>query len=132
RQLSQIQNLSVTKRNRLVPSPNNRIPGGRSPRDGEGDQMHRFCKYVLLASAASILAPISAARAADDQNTIGEVIVTARRVQERLQDVPISITVYNQDQLDKRNIFSAADLGTYTPSLSTNQRYGPDKATFAI
>jgi len=63
---------------------------------------------------------------------LDDVIVTARRVEERLQDVPISITVYNQQQLDQRNIVIPTDLATYTPSLSANQRFGPEKASFAI
>jgi iron complex outermembrane recepter protein len=62
----------------------------------------------------------------------GEIIVTARRTEERLQDVPISITVYSQEQLDQRNIVQASDLAIYTPSLSVNQRYGPEKSSFAI
>ena len=67
--------------------------------------------------------------AAVDNNAI---IVTARRIEENLQDVPISITVFNQDQLDNRNITNSTDLAAYTPSLSINGRYGPDKASFAI
>ena len=62
----------------------------------------------------------------------GAIIVTARRVEERLQDVPISITVYSQQEIANRNIVVATDLATYTPSLSVNQRYGPEKAAFAI
>jgi iron complex outermembrane receptor protein len=62
----------------------------------------------------------------------GDIIVTARRAEERLQDVPISITVYNQEQLQKRNIAVASDLAVYTPSLAVNTRYGPEKASFAI
>jgi iron complex outermembrane receptor protein len=62
----------------------------------------------------------------------GDIVVTARRTEERLQDVPISITVFNQDQLQKRNVAIASDLAVYTPSLSVNTRYGPEKATFAI
>ena len=68
------------------------------------------------------------ASAVDD----GAIIVTARRVEERLQDVPISITVYDQEAITARNIVNAADLATYTPSLSVNTRYGPEKASFAI
>ncbi len=61
-----------------------------------------------------------------------DIIVTARRSEERLQDVPISITVFNQEALAKRNIVSTAELGTYAPSLSINQQFGPEKASFAI
>jgi iron complex outermembrane receptor protein len=71
------------------------------------------------------------AQAADDVGA-GDIIVTAQRVEQRLQDVPISITVLNQEQITKRNIAVAADLATYTPSLSVNQRYGPEKSNFNI
>ncbi|MFT4056892.1 MAG: TonB-dependent receptor [Novosphingobium sp.] len=61
-----------------------------------------------------------------------EIIVTARRTEERLQDVPISITVFTGDQIQKRNIAVASDLAVFTPSLSVNTRYGPEKSTFSI
>ncbi|EJU10992.1 TonB-dependent receptor [Novosphingobium resinovorum] len=61
-----------------------------------------------------------------------EIIVTARRTEERLQDVPISITVFSGDQIQKRNIAVASDLAVFTPSLSVNTRYGPEKSTFSI
>jgi iron complex outermembrane receptor protein len=82
----------------------------------------------------------TAAAAADDgsaANTDGadalpEVIVTARRVEEKLQDVPISITVFNQDQLSQHNVVSATDLASITPSLSANDNFGNENASFAI
>ena len=61
-----------------------------------------------------------------------EVIVTARRVEERLQDVPISITVFNQEQLTNRNVVNSADLAAYTPSLSANSNFGVENSSFAI
>jgi iron complex outermembrane receptor protein len=66
------------------------------------------------------------------ENAMAEVVVTARRVEERLQDVPISMTVFNQAQLDNRNIVNAQDLATFTPSLSTNNRYGAESSSFSI
>lgn len=62
----------------------------------------------------------------------GDIIVNARRVEERLQDVPISITVFSQEQISDRNVVTATDLAAYTPSLSVNQRFGPEKSSFAI
>ncbi|MFT4047536.1 MAG: TonB-dependent receptor [Solimonas sp.] len=61
-----------------------------------------------------------------------EVIVTARRMEERLQDVPISITVFKQEQLSERNVLSGRDLATYTPSLAVNGRYGTENASFSL
>jgi iron complex outermembrane receptor protein len=61
-----------------------------------------------------------------------EVIVTARRSEERLQDVPISITVLSQEQLTDNNITKAEDLATLTPSLSVNNNFGSENASFGI
>lgn len=69
---------------------------------------------------------------AETVSTLDEIIVTARRVEESLQDVPISMTVMDPQQVADRNIVVASDLATYTPSLSVNQRYGSEKSTFAI
>ncbi len=63
---------------------------------------------------------------------ISEVVVTARRLEERLQDVPISITVFDQEQLAARNVVNARDLALYTPSLIANSRFGTDNTTFTI
>lgn len=94
----------------------------------------RNMRNALMAGAA--FAGVSAAAPAlaqdDSAANPGDIIVTARRVEERLQDVPISITVYNGEQVQKRNIAVASDLATYTPSLSVNTRFGPEKSTFAI
>jgi iron complex outermembrane receptor protein len=108
-------------------------------------------KFVLLAGAACALAHASGAfaqstDAATPANTVtdapkkamatatdpGDIVVTARRVEERLQDVPISITVFNQQQISNRNIINAGDLATYTPSLSTNPNYGAEYTSFAL
>ena len=82
---------------------------------------------------AFIAAPaLAQASGPDNANDGNDIIVTARRTEERLQDVPISITVLNQTEITNRNITTATELATYAPSLSTNQRFGPDKASFSI
>ncbi len=92
--------------------------------------------FSSAATAAFLGATLaSPALAADDQSSgadAGDIIVTARRTEERLQDVPISISVFTQEQVSSRNIVNSTDLAAYTPSLSTNTRYGPEKAAFSI
>ena len=69
----------------------------------------------------------------DESNSaIAEIIVTARRVEERVQDVPISIAVFNQQQLTNRNIINAEDLAAYTPSLQASNNFGAANTSFAI
>jgi iron complex outermembrane receptor protein len=85
-------------------------------------------KLALFATTMLSLGASMPAAAQED----GEIIVTARRFEERLQDVPISISVMTQQEITNRNIVSAKDLATYTPSLSTNSQFGSDNANFAI
>ena len=85
---------------------------------------------TALATGVTALSFPAEAWAAEDEDA--PIIVTARRVEERLQDVPLSITVFNQDQINDRNITTATELATYTPSLSSNNRFGPEKASFVI
>jgi len=84
-------------------------------------------RYALGTAVAIVLA--APAYAADDD---GAIIVTARRSEERLQDVPISITVMNQEELSQNNITSTADLGYQVPSLAVNNQFGPEKSSFVI
>lgn len=56
---------------------------------------------------------------------LGDVVVTARRREERAQDVPIALTVIGGEQLDKTNTYNVGQLTQQAPSvqlLSTNPR----------
>lgn len=94
----------------------------------------RNLRNVLLLGVAFAGTSAAMPAFAQDEQALNpaDIIVTARRTEERLQDVPISITVYTGDQIQKRNVAIASDLAVYTPSLSVNTRFGPEKATFAI
>ena len=85
-----------------------------------------------VASESEAPAVGSAPKAVEANDDVEQVVVTARRIEERLQDVPISITVFSQDQLAERNVLSGRDLAQYTPSLSVNGRYGTENAAFSL
>ena len=85
-----------------------------------------------LASAGTGSATAAEVTAAGSDSGLTEIIVTARRTEENLQDVPISITVFNQQQLEDRNIVNASDLAAYVPSLSVNVNFGSDNSLFAL
>jgi iron complex outermembrane recepter protein len=106
--------------------------------NGEKVMKRAIAKAFLLSSASLCIAHASpvlaqdaapAVAQADDDTTI---FVNARRTEERLQDVPISITVFNEEQIANRNIVNPSDLATYTPSLSANRQYGTEKSSFSI
>ena len=53
-----------------------------------------------------------------DEGPIEEVVVTARRVEESLQDVPASITVFTEADIERAGISRAADFVRLTPGVS--------------
>ena len=73
-------------------------------------------------------APAASASAGD----LNEIIVTARRVEERAQDVPISMTLFNQQQLNNNNVVESQDLAALTPSLSAENNFGAENTTFSL
>ncbi|MBW8815303.1 MAG: TonB-dependent receptor [Caulobacterales bacterium] len=74
---------------------------------------------VALAQTA---APASAERPAV---SISEVVVTAQKRSERLQDVPISVAALTADQLAVAHLTDTADLQYVVPSIALNQNNSP-------
>src|ERR1700677_1613947 len=69
-------------------------------------------------SGAATFHALPASSAASSDSTLEEVIVTARKRAENLQDVPISIDVYTSKDLQNLGISQFEDYATMTPSLS--------------
>lgn len=86
---------------------------------------------VLAGMSAGLSSPLVVAQA-ERSLQLEEIVVTARRREERLQDVPISMTVLGQQQMHNANITNAVDIAMYTPSLQANNRFGSDSSNFAI
>ena len=64
------------------------------------------------------LAPFAAALAdSQDSTELDAITVTAQRRSERLQDVPISITTLNSEQLKDAGVDTLAGIATVTPAL---------------
>lgn len=79
------------------------------------------CAGGLLACASTAaVAQRAAPQAASDGDkvaTLAKVVVTARRREETLQDVPVSVTAFTPEALDALNIQSLRDLDAQVPNL---------------
>jgi len=70
---------------------------------------------LSLAIALSLCAPTAFAQDADagaqaDRGTLDAITVTARKREETIQDVPVAVTAFTADSLDKLNVeVSTAD-----------------------
>src|SRR3974390_979415 len=104
--------------------------------------IRNFGKQALLGAALLGLslssyvmaqtAPAPALTAESNEEDLSEIVVTARRVEERAQDVPISMTIFSQQALSDRNIVTATDLAAATPSVAVDNQFGNDLTSFSI
>ncbi|GGI91629.1 TonB-dependent receptor [Polymorphobacter multimanifer] len=77
----------------------------------------RLVSLAICAGAAT-LASAASAQISDEP---GEIIVTANKTDQRLIDVPASITVYDQRFIERARIRSLRQLDDYSPNVSINQ-----------
>jgi iron complex outermembrane receptor protein len=76
---------------------------------------------IILASVGMIFAPTSAAAQEPSvDNTIEEIIVSARKRDERLQDVPIAVSAVTGDAMQFGNKRSIGDIAAVVPGLNIN------------
>lgn len=77
---------------------------------------------ILAALAVGLSAEATHAQegAGDDEAAArsDEIIVTARRRAERLQETPISITAFSAEGMEERSIYDIGEIGAFTPNLS--------------
>lgn len=62
----------------------------------------------------------------------GDIIVTARRQEERLQDVPVAVAAFGEEQLNEQRIISEADLQSATPGLTVRTTSSSNQINYAI
>ena len=89
--------------------------------------------FGFVSAGAIALSVATPSFAQDNGAQIEEVVVTARRVQENLQDVPVAVTAIGQTQLRQETVKTIRDLQSLAPSLYiATGAGGPSAANVAI
>ncbi|RYY28461.1 MAG: TonB-dependent receptor [Sphingomonadales bacterium] len=102
------------------------MPRDKNSGAPRGGKKMKFSKFGLLLGTAMVVAPASAwaqeapaAPAAEqDDSAVGDIIVTANRREERLQEVPTSITAVTGGTLERSGVNNLRDLPQITPGLT--------------
>jgi iron complex outermembrane recepter protein len=86
----------------------------------------RLLSSLLGASALAFGLPTLAfaqekPAAEDESSGLGEIIVTARKVSENLQDVPVAVTTFSGDDLKVQGATSFRDVAAFTPGFVTRE-----------
>jgi len=91
----------------------------------------RFLSLLLLITLLSLLAPVTAR---SQENTAGadiddsdvyieEIIVIAQRRERPLQDVPISLSVFDSSEIEALRLTNIAGVASHTPNLVWDQSF---------
>ena len=78
------------------------------------------CATAAFGAEAASAQSAQAAAPAADETGVGDIIVTARRVKENLQNVPIAITALSSARLTESGGTTIADVGNLAPSVHVN------------
>jgi len=76
---------------------------------------------TALALAFALVAVAPGARAAEGVRAVEEVVVTARKRSESLEDIPVSMNAFNEDDIDSAGIETPADAIALTPNVTLVQ-----------
>ena len=84
-------------------------------------------RWMLVTTAlvpihlASVAQAADVVAAKDDSQVVKEVVVTATRTSQLLSKVPLSVSAYTQETLDKQGIKSFSDIARYTPGVTFDE-----------
>jgi iron complex outermembrane receptor protein len=83
--------------------------------------------FGLLSSGAMAQAPSSG-----DRPVLEELIVTARKREQNLQDVPMGVSLLSGKAVSEAQLKNAAELATLLPTLNVQSSSGPTTSSFNI
>jgi iron complex outermembrane recepter protein len=87
---------------------------------------------MLICVGRSVAADSAPSADADNSSQIGEVIVTARRREERAQDVPIAITALSAEAIEERHLETGVQLAETVPSMNVSTGTVRNAASYSI
>jgi len=102
-------------------------------------RMTNRASLLITVAAGALLLPV-AAFAQDVQPTAAqtpvagddEIVVTAQKREERLQDVPISISVVGGEQMQQSGASQLADYAAYVPGFQVDNAGSPGRSTLSL
>ena len=80
----------------------------------------RLALAAVAACSLPVSGPAVAADAGAEVSGIEQIVVTARRREENLQNVPVAITALTAEQLQEQNVRTLEDMTAYVPNIKVN------------
>ena len=97
--------------------------------------MKRVGSISVFAIAACLGAPALAQQPDEQQAQSGgleEIVVTATKRSENLQDVPVAVSAISASALTAKGVFDTSDLNASMPNLQVSSAYGTQQPNFTL
>jgi iron complex outermembrane receptor protein len=100
--------------------------------------MNRLVKTALLAGAAfgvmasAAQAQVQAAPAGEQASAVDDIIVSARRRDEALKDVPVAVSAFSSEQLEQKGAADITELTRTAPSLTLQAARGSNSTLISF
>jgi outer membrane receptor protein involved in Fe transport len=86
--------------------------------------MKKISQVALAVSTVCAMGLAAQAEAQQPSTMLEEIIVTARKSAETLQDVPVAVSAFNAEAITKRQIQSVEDVARFTPGFIFSKAFG--------
>ena len=91
---------------------------------------------LLAGASLTVLAMPAAAQTApattQEANSLDDIVVTARRREERLQDVPVAATVVGEEQIRQYDLTSVANIRIVAPEISLDRGFTGSASSISL
>ncbi|MCY3565779.1 MAG: TonB-dependent receptor, partial [Gammaproteobacteria bacterium] len=81
-------------------------------------------RFRLIAGTVSLAAMALSGQALAQESLVEEITVTARKVEESLNDTPVSVSAFTTASIEQLDINSVTDIARFTPGLSFSSAFG--------
>lgn len=111
------------------------IPGGKQlniPHRGAGEGEEMKIKNSLWGTLGLVVAAAAVPAFAQESTFLEEIVVTAAKRQQTLQEIPVAVSVLQADDLNKSQVLDVKDLQFLVPSLRVGQLQSSGNTNFFI
>ncbi len=95
-------------------------------------RLNQILRTTVSAAVVTAAVGIAGAAAAQDVNRVDDIIVTAQKREQSLQDVPIVVTTLSQETLENAGVSDIKDLQILTPGLTVTSTASEASTTARI
>ncbi len=85
---------------------------------------HNYLHIIFRGFLAVLAVLVGLPAQAQQVTELEEIIVTARKVEENLREIPLTVTAFTEQSLEEQGIVSLGDIADSTPGLDFAQAFG--------